>query len=73
MFEHNLGVDVSGKDFRVCLKVRRADGQIKIQVSRKFPNTTKGFKALVDWMAKKQIRINRCKPLWRLLAFTMSL
>ena len=55
MFEHNLGIDVSGKDFRVSLKVRRADGQIKIQGTRKFVNTTKGFKALVDWTAKKQI------------------
>ncbi|MEM6723656.1 MAG: IS110 family transposase [Bacteroidota bacterium] len=55
MYYQNLGVDVSAKTLQVCLKVRRADGQIKIKGSRKFPNTQKGFTALVSWVTKKRI------------------
>lgn len=55
MFEHSLGIDVAGKDFQVCLKVRRPTGQTKIKGSRKFTNTAKGFSALVNWVAKKRI------------------
>ena len=55
MFAHNLGIDVAGKDFQVCLKIRRPDGQVKIKGSRKFSNSIKGFESLVNWVAKKQV------------------
>ena len=55
MFTQNLGIDVAGKDFRVCLKVRRETGQVKIKGTRKFANTPKGFQALVKWVENKRI------------------
>ncbi len=55
MFQQNLGVDVAGKTLQVCLKVRRADGSIKIKGSRKFANTPKGHHQLVVWLGKKQL------------------
>lgn len=55
MFQQNLGVDVAGKTLHVCLKVRRADGSIKIKGSRKFANTPKGHHQLVVWLGNKQL------------------
>lgn len=55
MFDHSLGIDVAGKDFRVCLKIRRSNGQIKVKGSRKFSNTVKGFESLINWVDSKQI------------------
>ena len=54
MFAQSLGIDVAGKDFRVCLKIRRPDGQVKIKGSRKFSNRPKGFAALLKWVTSKQ-------------------
>lgn len=53
MFQQNAGIDVGGKTLQVCLKVRRADGTVKIQGSRKFANTPNGHDQLVSWLAKK--------------------
>lgn len=53
MFPQNLGIDMAGKDFQACLKVRRQDGSVKVKGSRKFSNTPKGFKALSKWIESK--------------------
>lgn len=55
MFQQNTGIDVAGKTLQVCLKVRRADGTVKIQGTRKFPNTAKGHKQLLIWLGQKQL------------------
>jgi transposase len=55
MFQQNLGVDVAAKTLQVCLKVRRANGSIKVAASRKFVNTAKGYAQLMTWLGKKQL------------------
>lgn len=55
-----LGVDISGKDFRVCLQVKNQDKAEKIKGSRKFDNTPKGFASLHDWLEK---RVDKQVPL----------
>lgn len=55
MLAHNLGIDVSGKELQVCLKVRDKDGGTKIKGSRKFPNNPKGLDSLVKWVESKRV------------------
>ena len=55
MFTHILGIDVAGKDFRVCLKIRATNGSVKIKGSRKFSNTSTGFESLTKWVAIKGV------------------
>ena len=55
MFTHSLGIDVAGKDFRVCLKIRSTNGSVKIKGSRKFSNTSKGFESLTKWVVSKGV------------------
>jgi len=55
MFTHSLGIDVAGKDFRVCLKIRATNGSVKIKGSRKFSNTSTGFESLIKWVASKGV------------------
>lgn len=49
----NVGIDVAAKDFRVCLKIRQENGEVKIKGSRKFQNNPKGFRELDSWLRKK--------------------
>ena len=55
MFAQNVGIDVAGKDYRVCFKQRRKDGSIRIKGSRKFTNTSKGHQELATWIEKKRL------------------
>lgn len=54
MFMQNVGIDVAGKDFRVCFMIRSPD-RIKIKGSRKFSNTGKGHQALLKWIENKRL------------------
>lgn len=48
-----IGIDISMDDFHACIKIRTADGAIKIKGTRSFENTDKGFKELLGWVLKQ--------------------
>jgi transposase len=50
-----IGIDISKDEFHVCVKVRTADGKVKIVGTRSFPNNTKGFVELTLWVSKRSI------------------
>lgn len=48
-----IGIDISMDDFHACIKIRTADGAIKIRGTRSFENTDKGSKELLSWALKQ--------------------
>ena len=52
MIRYSLGIDISMKIFHVCLSVIDTQQQVKVKSSRKFTNTTAGFKELHQWIEK---------------------
>ncbi len=48
-----LGIDISMKDFYVCLKVKEANEAVKIKGTRKFDNTHSGYNELYSWVLKR--------------------
>lgn len=49
-----VGVDVSKDDFHVCFKVREGSQKSIIKGRRKFKNSEKGFKELLEWINKRE-------------------
>jgi transposase len=49
-----VGIDISKDEFHVCVKVRTADGKVKIMGTRSFSNNAKGFIELTVWVSKRE-------------------
>ena len=49
-----VGIDVSKDDFHVCIKVRTAEGKVKILGTRSFSNDGRGFIELTLWVSKRE-------------------
>jgi transposase len=52
MIKYSLGIDISMKIFHVCLSVIDSSQEVKVKASRKFNNSSTGFKELYDWILK---------------------
>jgi len=50
MSKYSVGVDISKKDFHVCLSVIDSFQQVKVLRSGTFANSKSGFAALVTWL-----------------------
>jgi transposase len=61
MIKYSLGIDISYKDFHVCMSVIEEHQQVKVKGSTKFPNTLTGFGNLKEWIKKYHVVSN--KPL----------
>lgn len=51
----NVGIDISMADFQVCFMILLEDQNRKIKGTRKFKNTSEGFKAFRQWVEKKRL------------------
>lgn len=54
IIKQNVGIDVSKKDFSICLIFLHGDLSIKIKGTKRFSNDKSGFKALLEWVEKKK-------------------
>lgn len=52
MIRYSLGIDISMKEFHVCLCTIDHQQLLKVKASRKFTNNVSGFTALYDWTQK---------------------
>jgi len=48
--KYSVGIDVSKNDFHCCLSVINTEQLVKVRSSRKFANSSSGFKKLVEWI-----------------------
>jgi len=48
-----VGIDISKDKFHVCVKVKTADGNVKIMGTHSFSNDGKGFIELASWVFKR--------------------
>lgn len=55
----HLGIDISQKDFKVCLMTLNVEQQLKVKGSRSFKNNKSGFEQLQIWLDKK---VNNQQP-----------
>jgi transposase len=52
MLKYALGINISMKDFHVCLSVIDNQQKITVKASRKFSNNVSGFNELNQWLGK---------------------
>lgn len=52
VLKQSTGVDISKKDFKVCLRQQLSDDRCRIKASKTFANTTKGFGSFLSWLDK---------------------
>ena len=53
IIKQNVGIDVSKKELAVCLISLWENLSIKIKGTRKFSNNESGFKAMMEWLERK--------------------
>lgn len=53
MLKYSLGIDISAKDFHVCISSIDNQQSVKVIATTKFANTMAGFKALLAWVEKQ--------------------
>lgn len=64
--KYGVGIDISMKDFHVCLMTLHADGSPKIKATRKFKQNNQGFEAFYEWLRK------HCKNLDQIYQLVME-
>ncbi|RZL60238.1 MAG: IS110 family transposase [Pedobacter sp.] len=48
--KYSIGIDVSKKDFHCCLSIINSSQKVTVKSSRKFSNTSVGFRELLAWI-----------------------
>lgn len=52
MLKYSVGIDISHRDFHVCISTIDSEQAVKVRGTTSFPNTASGFRALDGWVRR---------------------